>query len=298
MRRIWVKRVVAFLVALNAVQLLFFILHSSSHNGKVPLVTSSNSSFSLRQLSGKPWPHLPSFTSWAANPELDQGSCEAFFGNGFTQAFRLLDPEPRIKLSRSRSKGEKSRGAISSMLLQRMVGSWTFRKLSQVQGNDAEQMKTAQPTEQEIRSRRRLRLRDGLFQCFYSDTLQTSICEGTQMIMHPTKIKMSKGGEPLDSVIGRNEEEELPYFTSGAFTIVVPEMAERKALFNKSMLDRLIPEQSITEHTMHHLFEQIRMVPRDEVTCAQVSAPCASVSNLNWSVIASVTHVYSRRGLL
>lgn len=80
----------------------------------------------------------------------------------------------------------------------------------------------------------------------------------------------AEGGEGLDAVMGRNEEEELPYFTPGAFEVMVPETEERRALFNKTMLDRLIPVDSITQHTMHHLFEQIRTVPVDEVVCAQV----------------------------
>lgn len=78
------------------------------------------------------------------------------------------------------------------------------------------------------------------------------------------------GGEALDMVMGRNEEEELPYFTPGAFEVVVPEKEERGSLFNKTMLERLMPVDTIHQHTMHHLFEQIRTVPMDEVMCAQV----------------------------
>jgi hypothetical protein len=90
------------------------------------------------------------------------------------------------------------------------------------------------------------------------------------MVMNPKRIKMAKGGEPLDSVIGRNEEEELPYFTSGAFQIFVPERGGRKPLFNKTLLEYLIPKGTVQEHTLHHLLEQIRTIPLNEVTCAQV----------------------------
>lgn len=78
------------------------------------------------------------------------------------------------------------------------------------------------------------------------------------------------GGEALDMVMGRNEEEELPYFTPGAFEVVVSEKEERGSLFNRTMLERLMPVDNIHQHTMHHLFEQIRTIPMDEVTCAQV----------------------------
>jgi hypothetical protein len=65
----------------------------------------------------------------------------------------------------------------------------------------------------------------------------------------------------------RNEEEELPRFTSGALQIIVPETGERKPLFNKTLLQHLMPQGLIQEH----LFEQIHTIPVNKVTCAQVS---------------------------
>ncbi len=87
--------------------------------------------------------------------------------------------------------------------------------------------------------------------------------------MNPKKIKMAKGGEPLESVMRRNEEEELPCFTSGAFQIIVPE-GERKPLFNKTLLQHLMPQGLIQEH----LFEQIHTILVNKVTCAQCIYDC------------------------
>ena len=255
-RRAWVKRVIVVLVLLNVIPFFLFLMHTSEKAEKLPGRKSLGSG--LRQAIGKPWPRLRSFTSWSANPNLDQGSCEAFFGNGFTEAFTLLDSEPR-------SKGWSRIGKEEALI--HGEGARRSRNLKQVEVSEKQGLRIQRRM---IQSTQPSPQRSGLFQCFYSETLQTSICEGTQMIMYPKKIKMSKGGEPLDSVMGRNEEEELPYFTSGAFQIMVPERDERRALFNKTMLDKLIPEQSIAEHTMHHLFEQTRTIPLDEVTCAQV----------------------------
>ncbi len=75
----------------------------------------------------------------------------------------------------------------------------------------------------------------------------------------------------MESVMRRNEEEELPRFTSGALQIIVPETGERKPLFNKTLLQYVMPQGLIQEHTMQHLFEQIHTIPLNEVTCAQVS---------------------------
>ncbi|KAF2615560.1 hypothetical protein F2Q70_00007960 [Brassica cretica] len=53
------------------------------------------------------------------------------------------------------------------------------------------------------------------FRCFYSETLESSICEGRNLRMVPDRIAMSKGGEKLEEVMGRNEEVELPEFREG-----------------------------------------------------------------------------------
>jgi hypothetical protein len=147
---LWVKRVVLVLVLLNLIQFFFFSLNSEDHPVK------SLSTRSLKLSLGKPWPHLASFTSWTVDPDLSSDSCEAFFGNGFTQAFTLL-----------------SETTIRSRKMQGLV---------QEEGEEGAQLPM-----------KRRQSRGSLFQCFYSETLRTSICEGTNMIMYPKKIKMSKG---------------------------------------------------------------------------------------------------------
>ncbi|KAK3199874.1 hypothetical protein Dsin_023289, partial [Dipteronia sinensis] len=59
----------------------------------------------------------------------------------------------------------------------------------------------------------------GWFRCFYSETLRSSVCEGGKVKMNVGKIKMSIGGERLEEVIGRKEEEEMPVFEDGAFEV-------------------------------------------------------------------------------
>uniref|UniRef100_A0A7N0U271 Uncharacterized protein n=1 Tax=Kalanchoe fedtschenkoi TaxID=63787 RepID=A0A7N0U271_KALFE len=49
----------------------------------------------------KPWPILPSYLPWSQNPNVSLGTCEAYFGNGFTR---------RIDLLKSRGKGSGSGG--------------------------------------------------------------------------------------------------------------------------------------------------------------------------------------------
>jgi hypothetical protein len=151
----------------------------------------------------------------------------------------------------------------SSFGFKQAMGAWTVSK-------DEGRLTGADVQTQHLEATQIEPLGEGSFHCFYSETLRTSICEGKNMVMNPEKIEMSEGGEPLESVIGRNEEDELPYFTSGAFQIIVRERGGRKPLFNKTLLQYLMPQGLIQEHTMQHLLEQIHTIPLNEVTCAQV----------------------------
>nr|CAD22108.1 beta 1,2-xylosyltransferase [Physcomitrium patens] len=300
---LWVKRVVILLVLLNVFQLLI-LLNSENRPVKPSTALKDTPSsrpqgFSGRQSLGKPWPLLGAFTSWTVDPDLDPDSCEAFFGNGYTQAFTLLDPGPH---SHARGSVVKEDSRVRSKRMQEIVESWREREVKQGLGQVKDEIHgvSSRTDEQAAQMGKQNKVyqpspRGGLFQCFYGQTLRTSICEGTNMIMYPKKIKMSKGGELLFAVMGRNEEEELPYFTTGAFEIMVPEKEERRALFNKSMLERLIPVKSITKHTMHHLFEQIRTIPVDEVICAQrVSTPTIVVTRFEYAnLFLTVTDWYS-----
>lgn len=215
------------------------------------------------QQSGKPWPRLHAFTSWAVDSDLSAGSCEAFFGNGFTQTFTLLDPGPQV--------------GAGGILAKENTANQSTRTQKSGEGKDE-----VLSDEQEAQVPK---LNGSMFQCLYSQTLRTSICEGTNMIMYPKRIDMSKGGETLDSVVGRKEEVELPSFMSGAFEVMVPEAEGRRALFSKSMLEHLIPKgHAGALHTMHNLFEQIRTIPVDEVVCAQVSCAPETLIGLRFVV--------------
>lgn len=271
-KRCWLRRVVAALVLLNVGQLIVFFLHAGeSGDNELPNT--------MRQSPGKQWPQLRSFTLWTAKPDLDLRSCEALFGNGFTQPFYLLEPESRPRLRRAKHRGFTRGRSAFGFILARLVGAWTKLVLKQAV-HAAEGLNNSsrflngtegRAVQRFDRNRRLQPQHDGLFQCFRSPVLHTSVCEGTHMVMYPKKIKMSKGGERLNSVMERNAAEELPYFTSGAFQVMVPENGERRPLLNKKMLDRIMPQGDVREHTLHHLLEQIRTIPLDEVTCAQVN---------------------------
>jgi glycoprotein 2-beta-D-xylosyltransferase len=200
-------------------------------------------------------------------PNLDPVSCEAFFGNGFTQTFRVLESERRLSMNLTRKSELLDRSSFR-FNLKEALGAWTLSKSKQSQGDEGRLTGVADvhTTNTTLEATHIQSLRESLFRCFYSETLRTCICEGKNMVMNPKKTKMAKGGEPLESVMRRNEEEELPRFTSGAFQIIVPE-GERKPLFNKTLLQHLMPQGLIQEH----LFEQIHTIPVNKVTCAQVS---------------------------
>ncbi|KAF9611214.1 hypothetical protein IFM89_027764 [Coptis chinensis] len=125
----------------------------------------------------------------------------------------------------------------------------------------------------------------GWFRCFYSETLESSICEGGRMRMDVEKIKMSSGGEKLESVIGRGEEEELPSFDVGAFEIEVSDGKDiRKKLVDDEFLDEYVPNGAIHRHTMRSLIDSIRLVDSNEFKCSQwVEEPTLLVTRFEYA---------------
>ncbi|XP_010270143.1 PREDICTED: beta-(1,2)-xylosyltransferase [Nelumbo nucifera] len=139
----------------------------------------------------------------------------------------------------------------------------------------------------------------GWFRCLYSETLDSSICEGGRIRMNPDKIRMSVGGEKLESVMGRREEEELPSFDSSAFEIEVAEGSTEggggRKLVNEEFLDRFVPQGAVQIHTMRSLLDSIRLVPPDEFNCSEwVEEPTLLVTRFEYAnLFHTVTDWYS-----
>ena len=90
--------------------------------------------------------------------------------------------------------------------------------------------------------------------------------------MDPGRVRMSKGGERLEDVIGRKEEEELPKFEDGAFEVDggpglrgVP-----RRLAGDEFLDRYVPRNGIEMHTMRGLLESAQVVGSTHFDCPEV----------------------------
>ncbi|KAI6690611.1 hypothetical protein NL676_027439 [Syzygium grande] len=116
----------------------------------------------------------------------------------------------------------------------------------------------------------------GWFRCSYSETLRSSICEGGRLRMVAGRIKMSRGGEKLEDVIGRREEEELPVFSDGAFEIEGSgrEFGPGRGISRRRMvtgddLDRYVPAGDVSRHTMRELIGSIDVVGAAEFRCDQ-----------------------------
>ncbi|XP_068338112.1 beta-1,2-xylosyltransferase-like isoform X2 [Pyrus communis] len=116
--------------------------------------------------------------------------------------------------------------------------------------------------------------RMGWFRCWFSETLRSSVCEGGGLRMDPEKIKMSRGGEVLEEVIGRGEEEELPEYQNGAFEINGGDGVGGggdQRLVTQESLDGYVPKGQIDQHTMRELIGSIRIVPSAEFQCNETS---------------------------
>lgn len=101
----------------------------------------------------------------------------------------------------------------------------------------------------------------------------SSVCEGGRIRMVPERILMAKGGETLNAVIGRKEDEELPVFENGAFEIDGGERKEKKMkmVVDSDFLDRFVPNGEIVKHTMRDLISKIQIVATKDFDCDEVS---------------------------
>ncbi|XP_050219117.1 beta-1,2-xylosyltransferase [Mercurialis annua] len=115
----------------------------------------------------------------------------------------------------------------------------------------------------------------GWFRCYYSETLRSSICEGGSVRMVPEMIRMSRGGEVIEEVIGRQEDEELPEFQNGAFQVLFSSGDKNSKYFKNGklvddeFLDNYVPEGQILRHTMRDLIDSIHIVDHQEFLCDQ-----------------------------
>ncbi|KAH6835651.1 beta-1 [Perilla frutescens var. hirtella] len=232
------------LFALNSITLyLYFSSHPDHHRSPSNIFGVSEYSQHHRPLSVKPWPILPSYLPWTLNPNTKFRSCEAYFGNGYTQRVDPLKPaaEPHRKVLPGGAGG-------------------------------------------------------GWFRCYYSETLRSSVCEGGRIRMIPDKISMSRGGEKLESVIGRKEGEELPDFEDGAFQIEVADRSRiGKTAVDEEFLDKYVQEGSVGRHTMRGLISSIRLVDADEFVCSKwIEEPTVLVTRFEYAnLFHTVTDWYS-----
>lgn len=110
----------------------------------------------------------------------------------------------------------------------------------------------------------------GRFRCHHSETLRSSICEGARVRLDPALITMSRGGEALEQVMGRAEEEELPKYEPGALQVEGTAARRTGPLVEAGFLDAYVPAGGIGMHTMRALLQSAHVVPPGELHCSQV----------------------------
>ncbi|CAN1290658.1 XYLT [Linum perenne] len=142
----------------------------------------------------------------------------------------------------------------------------------------------------------------GWFRCFFSRTLLSSVCEGGGIRMLPDKIVMSRGGESLDEVIGRDEDDEMPVFQSGAFQVLGSSksrtrmsLRRNQKLVTDKFLGHYLPEGEIQSHTMRQLVSSIEVVDDREFQCDQwIEEPTLLVTRFEYAnLFHTVTDWYS-----
>ncbi|XP_057866228.1 beta-1,2-xylosyltransferase RCN11 [Cryptomeria japonica] len=133
----------------------------------------------------------------------------------------------------------------------------------------------------------------GSFNCFYSETLDTSICEGKRMAMFPERIGMSRGGEDVEAVLGREEEAELPKYSEGAFRIEAPfdHVTGDGRVVSDELLNQIMPQGAVHTHTMRSLLQALHLVPSADFVCDQwIEEPTLLITRFEY---ANIFHTYT-----
>ncbi|XP_031375661.1 beta-1,2-xylosyltransferase-like [Punica granatum] len=143
----------------------------------------------------------------------------------------------------------------------------------------------------------------GWFRCFYSETLRSSVCEGGRLRMVPERIRASRGGERLEEVVGREEDEELPEFEDGAFEVEAGAVdlglryryGRGGKLLKGDLLDMYVPKGDVDRHRMGELLGSIRVVEAGDFHCDQwVEEPTLLVIRYEYAnMFHTVTDWYS-----
>lgn len=117
------------------------------------------------------------------------------------------------------------------------------------------------------------------------------------MRMDSRKIQMSKGGERLELVMGRREEEELPRFEDGAFEVEGDggKRSRGGRVVDDEFLDRYVPRKGIEFHAMRGLMKSMRIVGSGELQCSQwIEEPTVLVTRFEYAnLFHTVTDWYS-----
>ncbi|KAM0942970.1 putative glycoprotein 2-beta-D-xylosyltransferase [Dioscorea sansibarensis] len=134
----------------------------------------------------------------------------------------------------------------------------------------------------------------GWFRCHYSETLMSSVCEGGGIRMDPGRIEMSRGGETLNEVIGRTEDQELPKFDVGAFEIE-RDMPGGSKVVDEAFLKKYVPRGQVAVHTMLALLDSMRVVEPGKLECSLwIDEPTVLVTRFEYAnLFHTVTDWYS-----
>ena len=95
--------------------------------------------------------------------------------------------------------------------------------------------------------------------CQWNPLLQSSFCEANNFVIDTTKVIVAKGGEDIQLVQGRIEEEELPKYQTGAFSVFQCQL----------QLDEL-SQQSLPYH-VETILKQLEIIQDGSV---QSTTPC------------------------
>eukprot|EP00850_Spirogloea_muscicola_P009273 SM000051S17633 [mRNA] locus=s51:748936:751268:- [translate_table: standard] len=100
------------------------------------------------------------------------------------------------------------------------------------------------------------------------------------MAVHPSRISLSRGGEAVEDVMGRGEEEELPRYAPGAFEVELGEAAVSFQPVATGTAEGLVPSRTATLHPITSMLQVVQAVHSRDCNVVRARKPESFVATL------------------
>eukprot|EP00897_Mesotaenium_endlicherianum_P010098 jgi/Mesen1/9116/ME000058S08604 len=227
------------------------------------------------------WPQMEGYLPWEPLPRPAlQGAderCEALFGHGYNATYHLFGSPLLLPMHQPQPLPAAMAEALRAAKVVARTGSATSKETEgESSGSHASHggggggdAASGLLGESAGAGPAGLKAERGWLTCHHNGVTSIGVCEGSMLVMHPDRIRMSAGGERIADVMNRAESDELPQFAPGAFE--VPGGGVRGAgawRMDAGVVEKMTAQSVGAAHKLRELLFSVRAV--ESATCYEV----------------------------